>query len=155
MSLLAAHADFQLDPNAKNQPATTTTTTSSASTTTSEGPAPAETPMDARTAALAHRFAEGKSVEAQGNLTQARAIFDAIIAEAPDAKGSLQAAGGISLKLGDYIKADDYFSKLHALVPDYPGAIEGLIQADQALKRDLEQIQNTSPMADAPGDDTT
>lgn len=133
LSALAARADFQLDPNAPTPPASTTATTTSTDTS-----APAATPEEARAAALAQRFAQGKSVEAQGNLEQARAIFDGIIADAPDAKGSLQEGGKISLQLGDYARADDYFSKLHALVPDYPGAIEGLIQADQALKLDAK-----------------
>ena len=35
-------------------------------------------------------------------------------------------------------KADDYLEKLHALVPDFPEAIELLIQINQALKRDVK-----------------
>lgn len=139
MLLGGAKADLQLDPDASPAPARTTSTSTTSSTVT---PAPAAalaiSPADARIAALAQRFAQGKSVEAQGNLAQALQIFDSIIADAPDAKGSLQEAGGICLRLGNYLKADDYFSKLHALVPDYPGAIEGLIQADQSLKRDAK-----------------
>ena len=65
-------------------------------------------------------------------------MFDAIIADAPDAKGSLREAGLISMELGDNGKADGYFSKLHALVPDYPMAIESLIQVNQALQRDAK-----------------
>ncbi len=135
--MLAARADLQLDPNALNAPGTVSTTKSSTSTTT-PSTAPAAPPEDARTVALAQRFAQGQAVEAQGNLEQARSIFDAIIAEAPDAKGSLREAGLISVQLGDYARADDYFSKLHALVPDYPMAIEMLIQINQTLKRDAK-----------------
>jgi len=141
LTFLGARADLQLDPDAPAPAKTTsrtTSTTTSSETETTPAAAPSTAPEDARTAALARRFAEGKSVEEQGNLAQALAIFDGIIADAPDAKGSLQEAGGICLRLGDYVKADGYFSKLHALVPDYPGAIEGLIQADQSLKRDAK-----------------
>jgi tetratricopeptide (TPR) repeat protein len=130
LSALAARADLQLDPNAPRTPAATATTADTG--------APATTPEDARTAALAQRFAQGQAVEAQGNLEQARAIFDSIIADAPDAKGSLREAGLISVQLGDYVKADDYFSKLHAQVPDYPMAIEMLIQINETLKHDAK-----------------
>jgi tetratricopeptide (TPR) repeat protein len=93
---------------------------------------------NARVAALQQRFAHGQAVEAQGDLQQALAIFDGIIADAPDAKGSLREAGLISVELGDAVRADGYFSKLHALVPDYPMAIEALIQINQTLKRDAK-----------------
>jgi tetratricopeptide (TPR) repeat protein len=134
LSMLAARADLQVDPNAPAPAPSSTTTT----TTTVESTTPALSPEEERTAALAQRFAQGQAVEAQGNLEQARSIFDAIIADAPDAKGSLREAGLISVQLGDYSRADDYFSKLHALVPDYPMAIEMLIQVNQALKRDAK-----------------
>ncbi len=138
--MLAAHADLQLDPDAASAPAPrpTTRTTSTETTAPAESTAPSASPLDARTAALAQRFAQGQAVEAQGNLEQARSIFDGIIADAPDAKGSLREAGLISVQLGDYARADDYFSKLHALVPDYPMAIEMLIQVNQTLKRDAK-----------------
>jgi tetratricopeptide (TPR) repeat protein len=137
ISALAARADLALDPNAAPSRTTATSTTSTSTSTTDAG-APAASPEDARTQAFEQRFAQGKAVEAQGNLEQARSIFDSIIADAPDAKGSLREAGLISIQLGDYIRADDYFSKLHALVPDYPGAIEALIQVNQTLKRDAK-----------------
>jgi tetratricopeptide (TPR) repeat protein len=133
LSALAARADLQLDPHAPSPPASTT-----APATSTDAGAPATTPEEARAAALAQRFAQGKAVEAQGNLEQARAIFDGIIADAPDAKGSLREAGLISVQLGDDVKADDYFSKLHAQVPDYPMAIEMLIQINQTLKHDAK-----------------
>jgi tetratricopeptide (TPR) repeat protein len=96
------------------------------------------TPEDVRVAQLQQRFEHGKAVEAEGQLQQALAIFDGIIADAPDAKGSLREAGLISVELGDASRADGYFSKLHALVPDYPMAIEALIQVNQTLKRDAK-----------------
>jgi tetratricopeptide (TPR) repeat protein len=141
-SAASARADLYVDPNAPVSAPSTTTTTESTTTTTTTSP------VDARTAALEQRFAQGKSVEAQGQLQQALGIFDGIIADAPDAKGSLREAGLISVQLGDYVKADGYFSKLHALVPDYPMAIEMLIQVNQTLKHDakveilLQQFKN-------------
>jgi tetratricopeptide (TPR) repeat protein len=131
--MLTARADLQVDPNAPSAPAATT----AAGPSTTSAP-PEVSPEDARTAALAQRFAQGQAVEAQGNLEQARSIFDAIITDAPDAKGSLREAGLISVELGDDAGADDYFSKLHALVPDYPMAIEMLIEVNQTLKRDAK-----------------
>jgi len=122
-------------PPASSSPGTDATTSSAAS---APADAPAASPQDARVAALQERFEHGKAVEAQGDLKGALAIFDGIIADAPDAKGSLREAGLISVELGDAVKADGYFSKLHALVPDYPMAIEALIQTSQTLKRDAK-----------------
>jgi tetratricopeptide (TPR) repeat protein len=92
----------------------------------------------AKIAEYQKRFEEGYALEQAGKLTDARAIFDGIIAEQPQAKRSLLEAGKISFKLGDLIKADDYLEKLHALVPDFPEAIELLVQINQALKRDVK-----------------
>jgi tetratricopeptide (TPR) repeat protein len=132
----AAHADINTD-DLGPAPAPSAATSTLTSPALSAAPAGA-TGEDARTAALQQRFEQAKAVEAQGQLVQARSMFDAIIADAPDAKGSLREAGLISMELDDYFKADGYFSKLHALVPDYPMAIEALIQANQALKRDAK-----------------
>jgi tetratricopeptide (TPR) repeat protein len=84
------------------------------------------------------RFAEGKQLEAEGKLPDALAVFNGILAEAPDAKGSLAEAGHISVELRDYANADKYLSKLLALVPDYPPAIEQLIPVNQTLKHDAK-----------------
>lgn len=84
------------------------------------------------------RFADGYTLEQNGKLTEARAIFDGILAEEPKAKRSLLEAGRISFKLGELAKADDYLSRLHELVPDFPEAIELLIQINQALKHDVK-----------------
>jgi tetratricopeptide (TPR) repeat protein len=148
VSAVAARADISFDKSdvPKPSPNTTATPTSSSPGTdaTTSSPAsapddaPAASPQDARVAALQERFEHGKAVEAQGDLKGALAIFDGIIADAPDAKGSLREAGLISVELGDAAKADGYFSKLHALVPDYPMAIEALIQTSQTLKRDAK-----------------
>ena len=84
------------------------------------------------------RFQQGYDLEQQGKLAEARTIFDGILAEQPDAKRSLLEAGKISFKLGDLAKANDYLSKLHEIVPDFPEATELLIQINQALKHDVK-----------------
>jgi hypothetical protein len=102
------------------------------------GWASAQTTDPAKIADFEKRFAQGKDLEQQGKLVEARAIFDGILAEEPDAKGSLREAGFISVRLNELPKANDYFEKLHALVPDYPAAIESLIQINQSLGRDVK-----------------
>jgi len=108
--------------------------------------APSGPPLNAaQIATYQKRCEDGYTLQQAGKLTEARAVYDGILAEQPDAKRSLLEAGRISLKLGtisptggDLAKADDYLSKLHALVPDFPEAIELLIQTNQALKRDIK-----------------
>ncbi|MDB4793427.1 tetratricopeptide repeat protein [Methylacidiphilales bacterium] len=102
------------------------------------GGASAQTTDPAKIADFEKRYAQGQDLEQQGKLTEARAVFDGILAEEPDAKGSLREAGFISLRLNESLKADDYFEKLHALAPDYPLAIELLIQINQSLGRDVK-----------------
>ena len=104
-----------------------------------DAPAVAKTAPDpAKIADFEKRFAQGQQLEQAGKLAEARAIFDGILAEEPNAKGSLREAGIISFRLNELEKANGYFSKLHELVPDYPAAIESLIQINQALKRDVK-----------------
>ncbi len=134
----AARADLSTDGLGPATSPTAPVSPSRSSATTSTATPDAASGEDARTQALQERFRQAKAVEAQGQLQQARSLFDAIIADAPDAKGSLREAGLISMELGDNFKADAYFSKLHALVPEYPMALEALIQANQALKRDAK-----------------
>jgi hypothetical protein len=107
-------------------------------TTPDPGATTASTNDAAKIAGFEQRFAQGKELEKENKPTEALAVFNGILAEAPDAKGSLREAGLISVGLGDYIKANDYFSRLHAIVPDYPMAIEALIQVNQALKHDAK-----------------
>ncbi|MCE0483507.1 MAG: hypothetical protein LV479_04630 [Methylacidiphilales bacterium] len=106
------------------------------------GRAPAQTPAPtadpAKIADFEKRFAQGQELEQEGKLEEARTVFDGIIAESPEAKGSLREAGFISVRLGELEKADGYFEKLHALVPDYPAALESLIQINQSLRRDVK-----------------
>lgn len=84
------------------------------------------------------RFQHGYDLEQAGKLEDARAIYDGILAEQPEAKRSLLEAGRVSLELNEPDKADAYLEKLHALVPDFPEAYELLIQANQALKKDIK-----------------
>jgi tetratricopeptide (TPR) repeat protein len=145
----SVRADISVDKSAPSAPAPASSSRSSGGSSSTITPAPAEdataaaetpavSPAETRVASLEQRFAQGKAVEAQGQLQQALAIFDGIIKDAPDAKGSLREAGLISVELGDAARADGYFSKLHALVPDYPMAIEALIQVNQTLKHDAK-----------------
>jgi tetratricopeptide (TPR) repeat protein len=92
----------------------------------------------AKIAEYQKRFEEGYALEQQGKLADSRAIYDGILAEQPNAKRSLLEAGRISFKLGELARADDYLEKLHEIVPDFPEAIELLIQINQALKRDVK-----------------
>jgi tetratricopeptide (TPR) repeat protein len=138
---VSARADISTE-NLGPAAASSASAATPSSTTTVTSPTPAApSPVsaeDARVQVLQQRFNQAKAVETQGQLVQARSMFDAIIADAPDAKGSLREAGLISMELNDNLKADDYFSKLHALVPDYPMAIESLIQVNQALRHDAK-----------------
>jgi tetratricopeptide (TPR) repeat protein len=96
-------------------------------------------PMDpAKVAEYQRRFQEGYQLQQAGKLGDARTIYDNILAEQPQAKRSLLEAGRVSLMLGQPTKADEYLSKLHAIVPDFPEAIELLIQASQELKHDVK-----------------
>ena len=104
----------------------------------SPGGGPVENIDPAKVAEFEQRFAHGKELEQEGKLTDALAVFNGILAEDPAAKGSLREAGIISIRLNQLLQADDYFSRLHAIVPDYPAAMEYLIQINQALKRDVK-----------------
>ncbi|HEV3273115.1 MAG TPA: tetratricopeptide repeat protein [Candidatus Methylacidiphilales bacterium] len=92
----------------------------------------------AKIAEYQKRFQQGYALEQQGKLAEARANYDAILAEQPQAKRSLLEAGKISFKLGEFEKADNYLERLNEIVPDFPEAIELLIQINQALKRDVK-----------------
>ena len=105
----------------------------------SRAAAPGDGSLDpAKVAEYQKRFEDGYALEQDGKLAEARAIYDGILAEQPNAKRSLLEAGKISFKLGELAKANDYLEKLHEIVPDFPEAIELLIQINQALKRDVK-----------------
>jgi len=91
----------------------------------------------AKVAEYQKRFQQGYDLEQAGKLVEARAIYDGILADEPKARRSLLEAGKISLKLNELAKADAYLEKLHLLEPDFPEAIELLIQINQALKHDV------------------
>jgi len=105
---------------------------------TASGTTPADNLDPAKVAEYQKRFEEGYALEQEGKLVEARKIYDGILAEEPDAKRSLLEAGKISFNLGELARADEYLEKLHGLVPDFPEAIELLIQINQALKRDVK-----------------
>ena len=92
----------------------------------------------AKIAEFQKRFENGYALEQQGKLAEARAIYDGILAEDPQAKRSLLEAGRISFKLGELARADDYLERLREIVPDFSEAIELLIQINQALKHDVK-----------------
>jgi tetratricopeptide (TPR) repeat protein len=98
----------------------------------------APTLSDAQIAEYQKRFEQGYDLEKQGDLAGARAIYDGILAEQPDAKRSLLESGRISLLLDEPDKADAYLDKLHTIVPDFPEAIELLIQASEALHHEVK-----------------
>jgi tetratricopeptide (TPR) repeat protein len=92
---------------------------------------------DAQIAEYQKRFDQGYALQQAGKLQEARKIYDGILAEQPEAKRSLLEAGRISFQLGELPKAETYLEKLHEVVPDFPEAIELLIQINQALGRDV------------------
>ncbi len=91
----------------------------------------------AKVAEFQKRFQQGYDLEQAGKLAEARAIYDGILADEPKARRSLLEAGKISFKLNELAKADEYLEKLHLIEPDFPEAIELLIQINQALKHDV------------------
>lgn len=97
------------------------------------------------------RFQEGFALEQQNKLAEARAIYDGILAEQPNARGSLLHAGEVSYELGEMTKASDYLERLRSLVPDeemeklheqkpgeFPNVLELLIQVNESLKKDVK-----------------
>jgi tetratricopeptide (TPR) repeat protein len=92
----------------------------------------------AKIADFKERFKQGNALQDAGRLIEARKIYDGILAEDPNARGSLFEAGETSMRLGEMAKADVYLSRLHELEPNFAPAIELLIQVNQALKRDVK-----------------
>ncbi len=101
----------------------------------------AQQPDAAKIAEFEARFKQGQQLEQSGDLAGARAVFEKIISESPEAKGSLREAGLIALEQGDLKAAEAHFEALHKLVPSYPAAYEYLIQVNQALKRDIKVLR--------------
>ncbi len=92
---------------------------------------------DAQIAEFQKRFDEGYALQQAGKPADALKIYESILNEQPDAKRSLLEAGRISFQTGNLPKAEAYLEKLHQLVPDFPEAIELLIQINQQLGRDV------------------
>jgi len=92
---------------------------------------------DAQIAEYQKRFDQGYALQQAGKPQDALKIYDGILAEQPDAKRSLLEAGRICFQTGNLPKAEAYLEKLHQLVPDFPEAIELLIQINQQLGRDV------------------
>ena len=109
-----------------------------------DNPVPAPAPDSsanvdpAKAADFMKRFQQGEALEQQDKLKEALTIYEGILTEQPDAKGSLYHAGVISYELDDLTKADDYLSRLHALVPEFPDATIKLIEINEALKHDVK-----------------
>ena len=98
-----------------------------------------ETTLDpAKVAEYQQRFQHGCDLEKQGDLTGARAIFEGILAEQPNARLSLLEAGRISLALNEPPKAEAYLDRLHTLEPAFPDALKLLIQANEALRHEVK-----------------
>ncbi len=101
-------------------------------------PAPAAPAVDpAKAEALHQRYEQGVALAQQGKLDDALAVFQGIIKEAPDAKGSLAFAGIVEMQLGKPDKALDYLNPLYAAAPDDFRSVLLLLQANQALGRDI------------------
>jgi tetratricopeptide (TPR) repeat protein len=96
------------------------------------------------------RFHDGLALEKEGKLKEARDIYDGILTEQPNARGSLLQAGQVSLELGELERADGYLErlrkvvpdeeleKLHEVTPNFPDVLDELIQISQELKRDVK-----------------
>lgn len=96
-------------------------------------------PVDpAKVAEYQKRFEQGFELQQEGKLPQARAVYESILAEEPNAKRSLLESGRISLRMNELEKAENYLTRLHTLAPDLPEGLELLIQTEQALKNDAK-----------------
>jgi tetratricopeptide (TPR) repeat protein len=103
----------------------------------------------AKIAEYQQRFKHGLELEQKNQLKEARDVFDGILAEQPDAKGSLLEAGRVNFALGEPEKAEDYWHKLyevvgveqlermHEQIPNFPDIPARLIEMNQSMKRDV------------------
>lgn len=94
----------------------------------------AEGPSPEKVRELKTRFQEGYAIFARDkDYKKALTIFEGIIAEAPEARGSLL-FGGLSLnELGQYEKALSYFERFKKLEPGDAAGVIGSIRAHQSL----------------------
>lgn len=101
-------------------------------------PLHAQAPDPAKVQELADKFAKGKALISQSQYPEAAAQFEEIIAEVPDARGSLLLAGFAYLEMGDYKKSAERLNQFQKLEPEDVQGIIWAIQANQALGRDIK-----------------
>lgn len=89
-------------------------------------------------AAWRARFLDGVKLIEQEKFTQALAVFDGILAEAPDAPGSLLMSGVALNHLGRWEEADRRLSRFLQLQPRHVTGTLAAIQAKQALRKTAE-----------------
>ncbi|MFQ3669856.1 MAG: tetratricopeptide repeat protein [Verrucomicrobiia bacterium] len=105
-------------------------------------PAPAQTPPDPdQFKAWRARFLDGVKLVEQNKFTEALAIFDGILAEAPDAPGSLLMSGVALNHLGRWEEADRRLSRFLVLQPNHVTGTLAAIQAKQGLKQTAQADQ--------------
>jgi tetratricopeptide (TPR) repeat protein len=86
------------------------------------------------------RFQKGVALEKQGLRDEALAVFTQILAEDPQARGSLLMSGLIHLKQGQAKKALDFLEKFQQLEPTHEGGLIAMIKVHQSLGQ-MEQVE--------------
>lgn len=95
-------------------------------------------PSPEQIAAWKARFQQGvRQVEA-GKFAEALAVFDGILAEDPDARGSLLMSGIALNHLGRWEEADRRLTRFLALQPNHVTGTLAAVQAKQGLKKTAE-----------------
>jgi tetratricopeptide (TPR) repeat protein len=101
------------------------------------------------------RYQRGCTLDQQGRWSEALQVFQGILKEEPQARGSLLMAGIVLNKMARYTEAVEHLEKFRKLEPaDFRGIVH-LIQAKQALKdeaavaelkAELIKLRNTPPL---------
>ena len=119
--------------------------------------AQAQNPGDlspARVAEFKKRFQHGRKLLDEGKPEEALAVFNGILKEVPDAKGSLYLAGFANLQLGRYEQALVDLDKFRRIEPKDTLGLIWSIQAHQALgqsqavetlRKELYALRNDGP----------
>jgi tetratricopeptide (TPR) repeat protein len=107
------------------------------------------------------RYQRGRTLDQQGRWTEALQVFQGILKEEPQARGSLLMAGIVLNKMARYTEAVEHLEKFRKLEPkDFRGIVH-LIQAKQALKdeaavaelkAELIKLRNTPPLQEGLAD---
>ena len=100
-------------------------------------PATAE-PTPEQIAAWKSRFADGVRQVEQGKFTEALAVFDGILAEDPEARGSLLMSGIALNHLGRWEEADRRLTRFLSLQPNHVTGTLAAVQARQGLGKTAE-----------------